>query len=205
MLGSVSDFLSRSPRYVVSLTNHYAVNLYNHDLANSYAGPGTHYQTLPTLWRPLDSRLVRLETGISQHRRWLQKETETPVQQYTDISLHRKDYLDFLHRQSDSKANGHADQEDQRVAKRLRRVAKVQSWLSSSGISNTCDKGQQQYHHTDSTAWFLHTGAYLKWRNMPFDIIEANDSDALVRNWQHRVLFVQGKSAVVHSSTTPTY
>jgi len=40
---------------------------------------------------------------------------------------------------------------------------------------------------------------------MPFDIIEANDSDALVGNWQHRVLFVQGKSVVVHGSRTPTY
>ena len=168
------------------------------------AGSESHYLTLPTLWRPLDSRLVRLDARINQHRKWLQKETENHIQQYADVSLHRKDYLDFLQRQSEVKVNGHVDHEDQRVAKRLRRVAKVQSWLSGSGIGNAYDNGQQQ-HHTHSTAWFLHTDAYVRWRDKPFENAEANDSDALVGNWQHRVLFVQGKSVVTHDYRTQGY
>ncbi|PZD26611.1 FCP1, TFIIF-interacting CTD phosphatase, NLI-interacting factor, partial [Pyrenophora tritici-repentis] len=155
-------------------------------------GSETHFLAPPTPWRPLDSRLVRLEARISQHKRWLQKETETHVQQYADVSLQRKEYLDFLQRQSEAKVNGLLDQEDQRVAKRLRRVTKVQSWLSSSGTVNVCDNIQQR--HTNSTAWFLHKNAYIGWRDKPFDHSEANDTDSLVGNWQYRVLFVQAKA-----------
>ncbi|RMZ66153.1 hypothetical protein GMOD_00005227 [Pyrenophora seminiperda CCB06] len=154
-----------------------------------FQGPETHYLTLPTLWRPLDSRLVHLETRISQHKKWLQKETESQVQQYADVSLYRKDYLGFLQRYSEVKANGHVDHEDQRIAKRLRRVAKVQAWLSSSGMGNARDGNQQL--HTNSSDWFLHTDAYSRWRDKPFESTEANNSDALLGNWQHRVLFVQ--------------
>ncbi|CAE7193427.1 hypothetical protein HRS9139_08925 [Pyrenophora teres f. teres] len=166
-------------------------------------GSETYCLTPPTPWRPLDSRLVRLEARISQHRRWLQKETETHVQQYADVTLHRREYLEFLHRQSEAKVNSPLDQEDQRVAKRLRRVTKVQSWLSSSGVGNTYDNSHQE-SHTNSTTWFLHTDAYVRWRDKPFDGTEANDRDSLVGNWQHRVFFVQakagfGKTTISHS------
>jgi hypothetical protein len=143
------------------------------------------------LWRPLDSRFCRLEARLGHHRRWLEKETENQIQQFADIAQHRKMYIDYLHRQSEANSNNHAEDEEQRVARRLRRVEKVQNWLSSSSAIGANDRNSQQ-QHPNSCDWFLQTPAYCRWRDQPFDRSTANDKDILEGDWQHRVLFAQG-------------
>ncbi|KAL1797449.1 hypothetical protein ACET3X_004055 [Alternaria dauci] len=145
------------------------------------------------LWRPLDSRFAHVETRIKQHRGWLERETENEFQSYADVSQHRISYLSFLHRQNNVNRNGQVEHEGQRLAKRLRRVEKVQSWLSTSASVGTTT---HDFHrpHQEFCAWFLHAPAYTKWRDQRFDQSMANDQDAMTSNWQHRVLFVQAKA-----------
>ena len=151
-----------------------------------------------TLWRPFDSRFAHLETRLGQHRRWLETETANQTQYYADISQHRRSYIEFLQRQNEVTVNGRVEQKEQRLAKRLRRVEKVQHWLSSSTLIATRSPGIQQPYQ-ESCAWFLRVAAYAQWRSLRFDSSMANDQEALVGNWQHRVLFVQGKSPRAYS------
>jgi hypothetical protein len=115
------------------------------------------------------------------------------TQNYDDVSQYRKSYLDYLHRQSNGNGNSRVQQDEQRLVKRLRRVEKVQAWLSTSTSMSTTAHGCPQSYQK-SCAWFLGVPAYVRWRNQRFDSSIANNQDALVGNWQHRVLFVQGKS-----------
>jgi hypothetical protein len=145
-----------------------------------------------SLWRPLDSRFAHVETRIRQHRSWLERETDNEFQYYAEVSQQRRSYLSFLHRQSSADCNSQVEQDGQRLAKRLRRVEKVQSWLSTSAsIDTTAHDFRQPYQ--DVCAWFLHAPAYTKWRDQRFDQSMANDQNAIASNWQHRVLFVQGR------------
>jgi hypothetical protein len=148
--------------------------------------------TQATQWRPLDSRFSRLETRIAHHRRWLEKETADQIQQYADVAQHRRMYVSYLHSQDEVNSNGHVENEDQRVAKRLRRVEKVQHWLSGSSAANASDR-ILELQQPNSCAWFLKTQAYCRWRDPSFGRNTANDKNTLESNWQHRVLFVQGK------------
>jgi hypothetical protein len=152
-----------------------------------------HGETRPELWRPLDSRFAHLETRLGYHKRWLEKETADQTQYYMDISQHRKNYVNFLQRQSGVNTTSRVEQEEQRLAKRARRVEKVQHWLSTSTSIGTRAPDHQQLYQK-SCAWFLHIAAYAQWRSQQFDSNMANNQEALVGNWQHRVLFVQGKS-----------
>lgn len=146
-------------------------------------------------WRPLDSRLTRLEVRLGKHRRWLERETQNHVQQYADVSHYRKQYLDFLRNQERIRASDIPENEGQRTAKRWRRVEKARSWLCSSSALSQVDRRPEPYN-PDSCAWFLQTSVYCKWRNRPFEKTVANDADFLVNSWQHRVLFIQGMLAV---------
>ncbi|EOA92353.1 uncharacterized protein SETTUDRAFT_170945 [Exserohilum turcica Et28A] len=154
-------------------------------------------------WRPLDSRLTRLEVRLGKHRRWLERETQNHVQQYADVSHYRKQYLDFLRNQERIRASDIPENEGQRTAKRWRRVEKARSWLCSSSALSQVDRRPEPYN-PDSCAWFLQTSVYCKWRNRPFEKTVANDADFLVNSWQHRVLFIQaqvgfGKTLISHS------
>ncbi|USP76792.1 hypothetical protein yc1106_04066 [Curvularia clavata] len=154
-------------------------------------------------WRPLDSRLSRLETRLGKHRRWLEKEIENDIQNYSDVSLHRKQYLDFLHTQDQVKNSDHFEHEGQRAAKRWRRVYKVGDWLCNSPAVSQSDRRPRPYS-LESCAWFLQTPIYRKWRDQPFENSIANDTHLLVDSWQHRVLFVQaqvgfGKTFISHT------
>ncbi|KAG9190705.1 hypothetical protein G6011_08793 [Alternaria panax] len=161
--------------------------------------PGAEVQSLmfgktkSALWRPLDSRFAHIETRIGQHRKWLEKEAENQLQYYLGVSKHRRNYLSFLHRPNGVNCNSQVEQEGQRLAKRLRRVEKVQIWLSNStSVGTTAYDFHQPYQ--DSCVWFLRAPAYTKWRDQHFDQSMANDQDVLAGNWQHRVLFVQAKA-----------
>lgn len=151
-----------------------------------------------TLWRPFDSRFAHIEIRLGQHRRWLETETANQTQYYADISQHRRSYIEFLQHQNGVILNGRVEQDEQRLAKRLRRVEKVQHWLSSSTSIATRSPGTQQPYQ-ESCAWFLRITAYAQWRSRRFDSSIANDQEALLGNWQHRVLFVQGRSPRAHS------
>ncbi|OAL48734.1 hypothetical protein IQ07DRAFT_513277 [Pyrenochaeta sp. DS3sAY3a] len=149
--------------------------------------------TQSALWRPLDSRFARLEMRLSQHRRWLQKETESQIQNYAEITEHRNNYVSFLNHQQELNGSANGELEEQRLAKRLRRVDKIKRWLSNSSSSvEDCDSGSQ-YQSSNPSPWFLQDPAYRRWKGGRFDRSQANDEHVLESNWQHRVLFVQAK------------
>ncbi|KAF1849900.1 uncharacterized protein K460DRAFT_326227 [Cucurbitaria berberidis CBS 394.84] len=155
--------------------------------------PLTLNSTQSALWRPLDSRFARLEARIFHHRKWLEKETENQIQNYDDIAQHRNHYISYLNRQQDLNGYSNGELEHHRIAKRLRRVAKIKAWLSNrSSQAEKPDSGARQ-HSPNSCAWFLETQAYRNWKSDPFDRSKANDTNALENTWQHRVLFVQAK------------
>ncbi|KAF1839228.1 hypothetical protein BDW02DRAFT_231629 [Decorospora gaudefroyi] len=148
-------------------------------------------KTQSALWRPLDSRFSHLETRLAHHRKWLEKETENQIQAYADVAQRRKGYLNFLHRRSEVHSNGHSEQEEHRMSKRLKRVEKVQNWLLGASAVDAGNRSQSQ--HPKSCVWFLQSTVYCRWKVQPFDRTSANDKDTLENNWQHRVLFVQAK------------
>lgn len=129
---------------------------------------------------------------LSQHRRWLQKETESHIQNYAEITEHRNNYVSFLNHQQELNGSANGELEEQRLAKRLRRVDKIKRWLSNSSSSvEDCDSGSQ-YQSSSTSPWFLQDPAYRRWKGGRFDRSQANDEHILESNWQHRVLFVQG-------------
>ncbi|KAH7085131.1 hypothetical protein BKA63DRAFT_499053 [Paraphoma chrysanthemicola] len=150
----------------------------------------------PVHWRPLDSRFARLEGRLIQHRRWLEKETESHVQDFAEVEHHRRKYLRYLHRQADVHATDAPDAvlEEHRLLKRLRRVGIIQAWLldvshSEQVCSNVC-----QIDQLGSCNWFLQAPKYQRWKKETFDPRRANDKDALKSDWHDRVLFVQAEA-----------
>jgi hypothetical protein len=122
----------------------------------------------------------------------LEKETKSDAQYYANVVENRETYLRFLHHDTDINRNGSVEHDDQRLAKRVKRVEKVKIWLSGSSVVDTDINRDYQQQHANPCAWFLQMPLYCKWRYQPFDPHSANDSEALKATWQHRILFVQG-------------
>ncbi|KAH7359977.1 hypothetical protein BKA66DRAFT_426346 [Pyrenochaeta sp. MPI-SDFR-AT-0127] len=193
---SEDDRLTALMSYVYADLVYFSLDVY-HVFCRGSKGFGLRHPTFestqPALWRPLDSRFSRLEARITQHRRWLEKETEGQVQNFAEVAQHRKNYLSFLQRQSEIDNNRHVNREEQRMAKRMRRVAKAKTWLSSCSspvVSNTNTRQQVP----KACDWFLEVPMYRKWKEDVFDRCTANDTSTLERTWQHRVLFVQART-----------
>ncbi|KAF2833974.1 hypothetical protein CC86DRAFT_312197 [Ophiobolus disseminans] len=152
----------------------------------------TFVSPLASQWRPMDSRFARLEARLTHHRRWLEKETESEVQDFSNIEHHRKRYVRFLRRQADANGNS-AELEEERLAKRMRRIEIVRGWLSNSLVS------KQTYRDINSDDigscnWFLDMTKYRKWKSRAFERSRANDLQALQSDWHDRILFVQADS-----------
>lgn len=144
-------------------------------------------------WRPLDSRFAQLEGRLTHHRRWLEKETESQVQDFATVEQHRQKYLRFLHRQADTNTDNNDELEEHRMAKRMRRVEIVCNWLSSSPPSQVAGANAHQSEYLGSCNWFLDLRKYRKWKERAFERSRANDTEALRDDWHDRVLFVHGK------------
>jgi hypothetical protein len=143
-------------------------------------------------WRPLDSRFARLESRLTHHRRWLEKETESQVQEFAVVEQHRQNYLRFLHRQADVNVDANGDLEEHRMAKRMKRVEIVCKWHLNDSPSQHVSTGANQLEYLGSCNWFLDTKKYFKWKKQAFERSRANDINALQDDWHDRVLFVQG-------------
>jgi hypothetical protein len=148
-------------------------------------------------WRPIDSRFAQLEGRLAHHRKWLEKETEGPNQDYAEVDGNRKRYVRFLQRQADSNVNGNGELEEQRLAKRMRRVAIVQRWLSNSSQIQRIRIEEQRTGHLGSCNWFLDLPKYRNWKKKRFDQNHANSTSALQGDWHDRVLFIQGKNCAI--------
>lgn len=141
-------------------------------------------------WRPINSRFAQLEHRLARHRRWLEKETENQVQDFNEIELHRNRYVRQLYRQSESSGSG--ELEEDRMAKRVRRVEIVRDWISKT--PQPVHSGENTIiEHLGSCNWFLEHAKYRAWKNRPFESRHANDPNALRNDWHDRVLFVQGR------------
>jgi hypothetical protein len=69
----------------------------------------------------MDFRFAQLEGRLTHHRRWLEKETESHIQDFAEIEHQRKKYLRFLQRQHvDTESS--KETEEEKISKRLRRV-----------------------------------------------------------------------------------
>jgi hypothetical protein len=141
-------------------------------------------------WRPIDTRFAQLEGRLTHHRRWLEKEIESQNQDFVDVEQHRKRYVRFLYRQAEGNSNG--ELEEQRIAKRMRRVEIVGRWLSNSPQAQWSSVGKHRTEHIGSCNWFLDITKYRNWKKKSFNRDQANDAVALQSDWHDRVLFVQG-------------
>ncbi|KAF2848970.1 hypothetical protein T440DRAFT_427681 [Plenodomus tracheiphilus IPT5] len=145
------------------------------------------------LWRPLDYRFARLESKLVHHRRWLEKETEGKVQNYAEVALRRREYVDFLNRQTEITGNDRADSDEQILARRIRRIDKARKWLLNGTSTPLCDNCRALQPAAGSCDWFFKTPAYCRWKDVRFDRKKADDINALGGDWQHRILFVQAR------------
>ncbi|KAF1976012.1 hypothetical protein BU23DRAFT_578826 [Bimuria novae-zelandiae CBS 107.79] len=160
----------------------------------SHGVASRHYR-LPSpapFWRPLDSRFAQLEVRLLQHRQWIETEFGQNEEDYATVLKHRSKYTDFLNRQVEA---GESDEsKQQRMAKRMRRVDRVKTWLGNSCSYRDAYVHRLNQRHPNTCAWFLSEEKYCRWRNVPFDTETANDTEHLETGWQHRVLFVQAES-----------
>lgn len=152
----------------------------------------THTPTHPSQWRPLDSRFAQLEARLTQHRRWLEKETQSQVQDFAEIERHRKKYIRCLKGLTRTGVNGDGELETQRVARRLKRIEKARHWISDGPHLDQETTSCPQ--DAGSSDWFFSSIKYRRWKEMTFDQARANDTGALNSDWHDRVLFVQGRS-----------
>jgi hypothetical protein len=148
-------------------------------------------------WRPLDSRFAQLEGRLAQHRKWLEKETAAHNPDYADVEANRKRYMRFLQRQADANVDENEELEEQRLAKRMRRVEIVQRWLSNSSQSQHVGTEEHPTEHLGSCNWFLDLPKYRGWKRKKFDQNHANSLIALQSDWHDRVFFVHGKRRTV--------
>lgn len=74
----------------------------------------------------------------------------------------------------------------------VRRVDKLQSWLASSCSSRKLYEQCVDRRHPKTCKGFLNRIEYTAWKSNAFDPSLANDTEGLERDWQDRVLFVQG-------------
>jgi hypothetical protein len=129
---------------------------------------------------------------LTQHRRWLEKETESQIQDFAEIERHRARYIRCLKRSAGTGVNGDRELEVQRMVRRLKRVEKVRGWISDGPHLHLGNASHPQ--DVNSSDWFFLSTKYRKWRDMIFDQTRANDTETLHSDWHDRVLFVQGKS-----------
>jgi hypothetical protein len=149
-------------------------------------------------WRPIDSRFAQLEGRLAQHRKWLEKETAAHNQDYTEVEGNRKKYIRFLERQADANIDGNGELEEQRLAKRMRRVEIVQRWLSNSSQPRHVGTEEHRPEHLGSCNWFIDLPKYRGWKKKRFDQNHANNLSALQGDWHDRVLFIEGKKRNVN-------
>ncbi|KAF2273239.1 uncharacterized protein EI97DRAFT_436295 [Westerdykella ornata] len=137
----------------------------------------------PADWRPLDSRFVTLLRRLEKHREWI----VTGLSDQGSLLQCRKEYFDLL--QPQEGAIREAQAED--MARRVRRIDKVKSWLSSDSIYQDIYRHRFTQVLDGSCNWFLETPEYSAWKTAPFGERNANDLDSLRVDWHGRVLFVQ--------------
>jgi hypothetical protein len=146
-------------------------------------------------WRPLDSRFAQLEGRLTHHRRWLEKETQSQIQDYALVDQYRQKYLRFLHRQADVDINvNNGELAEERIAKRMRRVEMVCAWLSNNAQVQLVATTAGRTEYLGSCNWFLDLAKYRDWRRRGFNQSHANDKNALQSDWHDRVLFIQAKA-----------
>jgi hypothetical protein len=148
------------------------------------------HSTSSAQWRPLDSRFAQLEGRLTQHRRWLEKETESQVQDFAIVEQHRQRYLRSLHRHVSANVDQGGELHEYRVAKRIKRVEIVCDWLSNGSKTQHATANATHSDHLGSCNWFLDLKKYLDWKKKSFDRSFANDKSILQGNWHDRVLFV---------------
>ncbi|KAH8730174.1 hypothetical protein GQ44DRAFT_700960 [Phaeosphaeriaceae sp. PMI808] len=160
-------------------------------------GPVSRHLTFDSVhvpqWRPLDSRFAQLEGRLAQHRKWLEKETEVQIQDFAEVERYRKRYVRFLHRRHDLSISSNGGLEEQRLAKRIRRVNIVRDWLSNGSQSLQTESSVSRTEHLGSSNWFLDLVKYRSWKHKKFDRDQANDANALQDDWHDRVIFVQAE------------
>jgi hypothetical protein len=142
-------------------------------------------------WRPLDSRFARLEGRLIHHRRWLEKETESQVQDFAVVEQRRRKYLRSIHHQ-DIIRNSIGELQEHRVAKRIKRVETVCNWISNGSQIQHAAANASVTEHLGSCNWFFELKKYRDWKEVGFDASRANDRSTLQDNWHEQVLFVQG-------------
>jgi hypothetical protein len=143
----------------------------------------------------LDSRFAQLEGRLTHHRRWLEKETENQIQDYSLVDQYRQKYLRYLHRQADANViNSNRELEEERIAKRLRRVKIIRDWISNSTQLQLVDGTAGRTEHLGSCNWVLDLLKYRAWKGRNFNQTHANDTNLLKSNWHDRVLFVQASA-----------
>jgi hypothetical protein len=148
----------------------------------------------------MDFRFAQLEGRLTHHRRWLEKETESHIQDFAEIEHQRKKYLRFLQRQHvDTESS--KETEEEKISKRLRRVEIVQRWLSNASQPEHIGKSTRM-EDLGSCNWFFDLPKYRKWKSRSFEQSRANDMGALQGDWHDRILFVQGRSANYLSRTS---
>jgi hypothetical protein len=146
-------------------------------------------------WRPLDSRFAQLEGRLTHHRRWLEKETESQIQDYSLVDQCRQKYLRYLLRQADANVTSSSGElEEERIAKRLRRVEIVRGWISNNKQRQYLDVTAGRTEHLGSCNWFLDLAKYRAWKGRNFNQTHANDTNLLKSDWHDRVLFVQARA-----------
>ncbi|KAH5165808.1 hypothetical protein HBI73_034470 [Parastagonospora nodorum] len=152
----------------------------------------TNIFTTSTQWRPLDSRFAQLEVKLTHHRRWLERETESHIQDFAVVEHRRQKYLRSIHRQ-DGDVHATGELLERRMAKRLRRVELVCDWISNGVQNQRTDPSARRTEHRGSCNWFLDLEKYRKWKNRYIESL-ANNTNALQDNWHDRVLFVQAEA-----------
>ena len=70
----------------------------------------------------------------------------------------------------------------------------MKAWLDSKCSYRDVYEHRLRQRHPNTCGWFLSNEKYCRWRNVPFgvDVID-NKEEHFKDDWQHRVLFVQGK------------
>ncbi|OAG07638.1 uncharacterized protein CC84DRAFT_1089035 [Paraphaeosphaeria sporulosa] len=160
----------------------------------SHGDPLRHNRLFsPTyLWRPLDSRFAQLEARLVRNKEWLEKELGGTETEYAITEKYRAECREFLDKQSQAQEGEELGL--QRMAKRMRRIDRIKTWLDSNCSYRDIYEHRLRQRHPNTCAWFLDNEKYCRWRNIPFDDESANDTDRLENHWQHRVLFVQAES-----------
>ncbi|CAI6338080.1 unnamed protein product [Periconia digitata] len=182
--------------YVYADMMQHCVDLY-HIFCRASSGVALRHVRLcpsPTilLWRPLDSRLARLEIRIANYKRWIEAEFACQPEDDATKELHRRKYTEFLTQQA-ATDNHSSTLEDSRMAKRMRRIDKIKAWLSNDCAYQDVYEHRMRQRHPQTCSWFLEMEEYCAWKNFSFYQGLTSNFDDLEETWHDRVLFVQAK------------